>query len=319
MLTPDPWTPPGVYTPTLTVYLAGEGEATVTLAPVTIAPAVESPVLPESLAGVEAVGGAVGDRPQQEAPLRLVGLWLGRDAVHPCETVDGWLHWESTVELAGGFSVAATLAEQRLDLPVVAESADRTLAAGTRFATQFHLPVGCKALDAQAQLEVSLLDATGSSLAAWRGPRVMMIADRTFVPPAGILDASGDFGPGFAELLGYTAAPELRAGTPFTVTLYWRAGETGDAPYTVFVHVTPPDAPAPLVAQHDGWPVLGAKPTYTWVAGEIIADAHPLPGIPAGTYHLRVGLYDGVGRLEVHTADTALREDAVVIPLIVIP
>ncbi len=319
MLTPDPWTPPGVYTPTLTVYIAGEDEATVMLSAVTIMQAVITPVLPESAVAVEAPGDAIGDRPQQEAPLRLLGLWLGRYAVHPCETLDGWLYWESAVELAGGFSVAVTLAEQRLDLPVVAESADRMLAAGTRFATQFHLPVGCKALDAQAQLEVSLLDATGSSLAAWRGPRVMMIADRTFVPPEGLLDASGDFGPGFAELVGYVVEPDLRAGAPFTVTLYWRAGETGDAPYTVFVHVTPPDAPAPLVAQHDGWPALGAKPTYTWVAGEIITDAHPLPGIPAGTYALRVGLYAGVGRLEVLTDDTALREDAVVIPLIVIP
>ncbi|MEJ5308385.1 MAG: glycosyltransferase family 39 protein [Anaerolineae bacterium] len=320
-LTPDPWTPPGVYTPTLTVYIAGEDEATVTLAPVRIAPAAGLPVLPESALTVEALGGAVGDRPQQgtgdrlqpEAPLRLLGLWLGREVLHPCETVDGWLYWETVAETAQGFGVAVTLAEHRLDLPVVAESADRVLAGGTRFATQFHLPIGCRALDMRAPLEVRLADASGSSLAAWGGPTLTIAAERTFTPPAGLLDAAGDFGPGFAELVGYTVEPALRAGTPFTVTFYWRAGETGDAPYSVFVHVTPPDAPAPLVAQHDSWPALGSRPTYTWVRGEIIADAHPLPGIPAGTYALRVGFYDAGGRLAVY-GDSAMG-DAVVISL----
>lgn len=314
----DPWTPPGVYTPTLTVYLASEAEATVTLHPVTIAPAPAPSVLPERAVAVEAVGGAVGDWPQQEAPLRLLGLWLGRDAVHPCETVAGWLHWESVAEFAGGFRVVVTLGEHRLDFPIVAESADRTLAAGTRFATQFHLPVGCKALDAQSQLEAQLVGASGSPLAVWRGPKVMIVADRTFAPPEGILGASGDFGPGFAELIGYAVEPELRAGTPFTVTLYWRAGETGDTPYSVFVHITPPDAPAPLVAQHDGWPALGAKPTFAWLRGEIIVDAHPLPGIPAGTYALRVGLYDAGGRVPCYAEAGGAPQDGVSIHLTVI-
>ena len=109
--------------------------------------------------------------------------------------------------------------------------------------------------------------------------------------------------------------PELRAGTPFTVTLYWRAGETGDTPYSVFVHITPPDAPAPLVAQHDGWPALGAKPTFAWLRGEIIVDAHPLPGIPAGTYALRVGLYDAGGRVPCYAEAGGAPQDGVSIHL----
>ena len=148
---------------------------------------------------------------------------------------------------------------------------------------------------------------------------VSIITDRAFAPPEGLLGASGDFGPGFAELVGYTVEPELRAGTPFTVTLYWRAGETGDAPYSVFVHVTPPDAPATIVAQHDSWPALGAKPTSTWVSGEIVADAHPLPGLPAGTYRLRTGFYDAAGRLPCYADADAASEDAAIIPLIVAP
>ena len=314
-LTPDAWTPPGVYTPTLTVYLAGEDEATVTLPPVTIASAAAPPVLPERAVAVEAPGGTVGDRPQREAALRLLGVWIGQDTVRACGVVEGWLYWEVAVETVPDLRVVTGVGDHRLELPVAPEPAGQAWPAGMRFATQFRLPVACRALEIEAPLEVQLADASRVFLTTWRGSMVSIIADRTFAPPEGIMGASGDFGPGFAGLVGYTVEPELRAGMPFTVTLYWRAGETGDAPYTVFVHVTPPDAPAPIVAQHDGWPALGAKPTYTWVRGEIIADPHLLPDVPAGMYQLRIGFYDAAGRLAVY-GDGAVG-DAVVIHLLV--
>ncbi len=310
-LTPDPWTPPGIYTPTLTVYLAGEAEATVTLHPVVIAPADAPPVLPDRAAPVE--------QPASTAPLRLLGLWIGRDTVRPCEQAEGWVYWESAGEPLRDLRLAVEVGEHRLALPVVADSTTPTRPAGTRFATQFRLPIDCRALPAETSLEIELIATSGTRLAAWRGPVVSIIADRVFTPPEDIPGIHGDFGPGVAELVGYAVTPEPRAGEPFTVTLYWRAGETGDTPYSVFVHVTPPDAPAPLAAQHDGWPALGAKPTNTWVAGEIIADAHPLPGVPAGTYQLRVGLYDAAGRLGVYGDATESLEDAIVLPLVVAP
>jgi len=336
-LTPDPWAPPGVYTPTLSVYIGGVDEAMVMLQPVVILSATP-PALPDRLLPVEQTAASA------DASLRLLGLWIGRDTVRFCEAVEGWLYWEVVADTAHGQRVVVAVEESRLELPVApAWANEQTLPAGIRFATQFRLPIACRALGARAPVEVELISpgtgaeseqpgagsewGSGSRLVAWRGPMVTIVADRTFAPPKDILDASGDFGPGFAELVGYTVEPELRAGTPFTVTLYWRAEATGDAPYTVFVHVTSPDAPAPLVTQHDGWPALGARPTYTWVAGEIIADPHPLPGIPAGTYALRVGFYDAGGRVplfaeaaihDVATHDAAAG-NAVIIPLTVAP
>ena len=103
---------------------------------------------------------------------------------------------------------------------------------------------------------------------------------------------NGETCPAFASLLGYQiSASPIQSDTPFTVTLVWKAGEPNDTPRTVFVHVTPPDAPGPLVTQHDAWPALGQKPTYTWAPGEIIIDPHPISGLPTGEYRLRVGLY----------------------------
>jgi len=322
-LTPDPWTPPGSYTPTLTVYLAGEAEATVTLQPVTITVTTgEAPVLPAKAVSVEWTGADIlgnrspqGEGTQQDSPLHLLGIWIGRSTARPCQTVEGWTYWESAADAAPGLRLMVGIEDHRLELPVVAASAAPVWPVGSRFATQFRLPIGCRALDAQSPLDVQLRSASGTTLAAWHGPMMHIVSGRSFTPPDGILAITGDFGPGVAALIGYTITPEPRAGEPFTVTLYWRAGETGDAPYTVFVHVTPPEAPAPLIAQHDGWPALGAKPTNTWVAGEIVADAHPLGGIPAGTYQLRIGLYDAAGRLPLYM-DNAAR-DAVTIPLVV--
>ena len=51
--------------------------------------------------------------------------------------------------------------------------------------------------------------------------------------------------------------------------------------YTVFVHVM--NANGSAAAQHDGMPQLGAYPTRLWVAGEDVADTHPLQ-LPSGSY-----------------------------------
>jgi hypothetical protein len=55
------------------------------------------------------------------------------------------------------------------------------------------------------------------------------------------------------------------------------------------------DAANQVLAQRDGEPVGGARPTDTWRAGEQIADNYALPlplGAPPGEYRLVVALYD---------------------------
>lgn len=77
------------------------------------------------------------------------------------------------------------------------------------------------------------------------------------------------------------------------VTLHWRATATPSASYTAFVHLL--DASGKLLAQHDGPPLAGRYPTSAWQAGDQLADTYviPLPAnLPAGTYHLAIGLYN---------------------------
>jgi hypothetical protein len=86
--------------------------------------------------------------------------------------------------------------------------------------------------------------------------------------------------------------PVVAAGGTVTLDLLWRPQATPKLDYTVFVHLL--DANGNLVASNDTQPVEGRYPTSLWTAGETIPDRHTLslpPDLPAGSYHLAIGLY----------------------------
>ncbi len=117
---------------------------------------------------------------------------------------------------------------------------------------------------------------------------------RTFVPPPVAYEVGARLGR-VATLLGYDLAPghTLEVGAPLTLTLVWEAGLAAwDADLTVFTHLVGEDGD--LVAQHDGKPVQGTRPTPGWISEEIIVDRHILSWqrVYTGAAVLRVGLYD---------------------------
>jgi hypothetical protein len=78
------------------------------------------------------------------------------------------------------------------------------------------------------------------------------------------------------------------------LTLFWRS-ISDDIPtgYTVFVHLVNNDES--IIAQGDGSPVGGFRPTTSWRSGEVIIDDHSLsipPDTPVGIYRLWIGLFD---------------------------
>jgi len=114
------------------------------------------------------------------------------------------------------------------------------------------------------------------------------LATEGLLPPVPEEPAEVNFGDQI-ELVGYTRDCMTPA---CTVTLYWRAQDTPDADYTVFVHLVGEDGQ--IASQHDGRPVGGLYPTTMWKAGEVVEDRHPLSlptDIPSGDYRLLVGLY----------------------------
>jgi hypothetical protein len=100
-----------------------------------------------------------------------------------------------------------------------------------------------------------------------------------------------------AELVGYDiAASEVSTSGGAGVILYWRALDgAAVADYWVFTHLRSPDGL--LIAQHDGAPVGGTRPTAGWVAGELVVDYHQLLFTEesagyTGPAQVAVGLYD---------------------------
>jgi hypothetical protein len=93
--------------------------------------------------------------------------------------------------------------------------------------------------------------------------------------------------------LGYDSQASVRAGEDLGVTVYWQVRQEMEESYKVFVHLY--DQAGNIMAQQDRIPGLGARPTTTWEAGEIVADRLLVPidsAAPAGAYRLAVGLYN---------------------------
>ena len=92
------------------------------------------------------------------------------------------------------------------------------------------------------------------------------------------------------ELLGYDLSEDA---AQLRLALYWRAAKQVSTDWTVFVHLFDPDTEE-IVAQWDAKPLHSTYPMNWWRPQEVVRDevVLGLEGVPAGRYHLGVGLYD---------------------------
>lgn len=109
----------------------------------------------------------------------------------------------------------------------------------------------------------------------------------TASPAGGVPFNLGASFEGAIELLGYELEPDH---DQTRLTLYWRAGATLDADYTIFVHWLRGGQP---IAQSDSYPAEGYYPTHLWRAGDTVVDEHLLAATSsAGSGDsISVGLY----------------------------
>jgi len=92
------------------------------------------------------------------------------------------------------------------------------------------------------------------------------------------------------DLLGGSSE---RQGLETTITLWWECLRDTEALYTAFVHVY--DGEGHLVAQKDGYPLLGMFPFWLWRKGDLVCDKRPVSmptDLRPGRYVVSVGLYD---------------------------
>jgi hypothetical protein len=96
------------------------------------------------------------------------------------------------------------------------------------------------------------------------------------------------------RFLGYDLrSAEAAPGDRVPLVLYWQATEPVADDLSIFLHLLDPSGE--LVWQDDEAAAHGARPTWSWEAGEVIADPHTLMlprDVPEGDYLLVTGLYD---------------------------
>ncbi len=116
------------------------------------------------------------------------------------------------------------------------------------------------------------------------------------------------------------SAETLAPGDVLTVVLLWESDGEVEQSYTVFCHLL--SAGGELVAQRDGIPIFGGRPTPSWRAGEVMEDSYEIfldSELAAGEYELSVGMYDyaTMERLSVrNAAGEQLPSDRIVVGLL---
>ena len=116
-------------------------------------------------------------------------------------------------------------------------------------------------------------------------------------------------------LVGQDAGCKLQ-GAECRVKLWWRAEQDMPESYKVFVHLL--DANGVPRAQADVIPQTGARPTWSWLPGEIITDEmtlHIPTDLPAGQYRLTTGLYNELNGTRLMLPD---RKDAIDLTTVVV-
>ena len=298
-----PGTPPLTYALALGVYEDGAADVQLLeaqdaaggplgrllpLGDVALAPPVGLVASPYGLAGPA----LLSRPPAAVAGLQLLGLSVPPGPFRPGQTIRVGLTWQG----AGGLGdVRPSLALQVGGL-TVAENAgapaqgryptDRW-AAGEVVTEVRDVRVPAEAAGA-AEVVVSV---NGERLAIV--PVEIAGATAQFEPPPVAVATEATFGDAI-RLIGFDPLTTVDPSQPVPVSLYWQA-LAGDIPtgYTVFVHLLADDGR--ILAQHDGVPAGGARPTNEWLAGEYVSDAHELAWREAGysgPARLAVGLYD---------------------------
>jgi mannosyltransferase len=124
------------------------------------------------------------------------------------------------------------------------------------------------------------------------------------------------------ELSGFNLEERLwSAGESVPLALVWRALAPLDGNWDVLVHLV--DAEGEIVAQADGAPAHGFRPTASWREGEVIVDERMLAlpsDLPPGEYALWTGLYrpESWQRLEAHDEGTRQPDDRVLLAHLVV-
>ncbi len=255
----------------------------------------------------------LADTPQLAPELTLLGYDLPAARVAPGGRLPLTLYWraEGTPSADYGANLqlrsaeGAVVAEQTQPVGGGAYPTSRWVA-GTTVRDWQDLVLGTDAPNGSYHLWLALTNGMQRSQAVDLGEVTVEGRPHEFVLPPLAATGGAEFGQA-VQLAGLQSSPSahLQAGQTLTVPLVWQVLAPSASPLVRFVHLLGTDG-SPL-AQHDSAPCGGACPSSSWLAGEVLTDtvALTIPDeVPAGTYSLAVGWYDGetLQRLEARDA-----------------
>ncbi|MBN1246435.1 MAG: YfhO family protein [Anaerolineae bacterium] len=256
---------------------------------------ITAPPYPPSLALLD----VSGEGGQDCGPIRLLNARSSHEAAAPGDLVTVDMTWES-------------LEATEQDLAVTIELVARTGTAVRQWVVTPSAPwwptslwqpgdrwTGKAPIRLPGSLDSGIYTLTLSvaECAATRFPVTIEAPSRTWQLPASFMPMDVAYGDEI-QLAGYhLPTAVVDPGTTLPLTLAWQAFGEIDTAYRVFVHLV--DERGTVVTQNDGEPDGWTRPTPGWALGEVIVDPRPLQ-VPetasAGSYEIRVGLYDNQGQ-----------------------
>lgn len=232
--------------------------------------------------------------------LELRGYDLSADTFHGGDTARVTLYWQANGKISKAYQMALALvsanqevvARRRFD-PVQGEFPTTQWQPGSRVRDSVIFNVPNEIQTGEYTLSVSL-EAAGAPEKFVPITRVKIEAsEHNFTMPVIKTPQNATLGTAI-EYLGYGISPApIKPGDSIFVTLYWRAKDSMSTSYTVFTHLIGSDNR--VWGQRDRIPGNGARPTTSWVKGEILTDRYRIPvesDTPPGEYAIEIGMYD---------------------------
>lgn len=253
------------------------------------------PVLPAAQPASYAALNIQSSVSQTLGPFTLLGYQLGREKASAGEAIPLTLFWRADSKPDKDYRFRLWLGSSPTALMPLANAQFPTSQwrAGETVRGQYLIEIPPDAAAGMQEIKLSLDWGTDAGQALVLAPFAVEKTDRVFVEPNVTFAQRATFGSDYLALVGYDAPATARAGDSMIVSLVWQARGKMDKPYTEFIHLL--DKDGKVVAQKDGEPVNGTRPTSGWVANEYITDIFNIPvkaDVPPGTYQIEIGWYD---------------------------
>ncbi len=289
------------------------------VAPTTAPQSASAPTVPDRIVPPPVSAGTPSPAPAPRNPIRLIGYEGPQDLLWPGSSLTLTLHWQTSAPIQADYRAFVHVLDGQGNLVASSDQvpggrATTTWLIGEPITDVHALGLPDSLTPGSYAIVAGLVDVQNGARMTFGDQdsvRVMTITVPALQHP--IHQGFGDF----ATLLGADGLPDsIRPGDTLTPTLYWRALAPTSTAYLISLQVF--DDSKGLVAQSDGEPGQGSRPTTSWLPGEVIVDARPLT-LPAdlkpGQYRLLVLMFDATTGAQVFTQDG---NGAVTLPTLVV-